>query len=248
MMKPINRSFSLFLALLLCAFSAFAQIEQAPIIEREVKYKDWTYRNAVDSRMINLRDFTRDKKLVLVVYIAPWCHNWKHQAPFTEKLYQKYKKHGFDVIGVSEYGAADEVKTHLAEYKITFPVVIESESRLDRQKTPHYDYRRETGDTRKWGSPWNIFLEPINLTKKGDVLLKKTFLVNGELIEAEAEPFIRQKLGFSAQETPAPKPAAKTVSQTAAKPAADPKTKTADPKKPAEICEPDAKAPVFKKP
>ena len=62
--------------------------------------------------------------------------------------------------------------------------------REDRDKTPHYAYRQLTGDTRKWGSPWNIFLDPAKCNSTGDVLTEKAFVVNGELIEAEADKFI----------------------------------------------------------
>jgi hypothetical protein len=79
-------------------------------------------------------------------------------------------------------------------------VVSESESREDRDKTSHYNYRQATGDTRRWGSPYNIFLEPAKLNKKGDVLAEKAWVVNGELIEADVEKFIRQRLGLNKAE------------------------------------------------
>lgn len=174
-----------------------AQSEQAPLLEKELKYKDWTYKSVADDKEVNLRQFAQGKKLVMVVYFAPWCPNWKHEAPFVQKLYEKYKPHGFDVIGVSEYDTAANTKSHSAFYKLTFPVVYESVSLKDRQKTSHYELRKEAGDTRNWGSPWSVFLEPAKLNAKGDVLTKKTFVVNGELIEAETEKFVRQKLGLS---------------------------------------------------
>jgi hypothetical protein len=73
-------------------------------------------------------------------------------------------------------------------------VVSESESREDRDKTTHYGYRQLTGDTRKWGSPWNIFLEPASVAKTGDVLTEKAWVVNGELIEADVDKFIADRL------------------------------------------------------
>jgi thiol-disulfide isomerase/thioredoxin len=189
---------------------AAAQTEQAPILEKEIKYKDWTYKSVRDDKSLNLREFAQNKKLVMVVYFAPWCPNWKHEAPFAQKLYEKYKASGFDVIGVGEYDTVAAMKTNLDQFKITFPVVYESDARDAKQKTLHYDYRKSVGDTRSWGSPWNIFLEPSRLTNKGDVLTEKTFIVNGELIEIEAEKFVREKLGLPADE----KKADKTVSQT----------------------------------
>jgi len=196
--------------LLIGSVFASAQSEQAPVLEKEIKYKDWTYKSVRDDKPINLREFTDKKKLVMVVYFAPWCPNWKYEAPFAQKLYEKYKANGFDVIGVGEYDTVAAMKTHLDQFKITFPAVYESDARDAKQKTLHYEYRKAVGDTRGWGSPWNIFLEPAKLTKKGDVLTEKTFIVNGELIEAEAERFIREKLGLPAEE----KKADKAMSQT----------------------------------
>ncbi len=205
---------------------AQAQTEQAPVLEKEVKYKDWTYKSVRDDKVINLREFTDKKKLIMVVYFAPWCPNWKHEAPFAQKLYEKYKANGFDVIGVGEYDTVAAMKTNLDQFKITFPVVYESDTRDAKQKTLHYEYRKSVGDTRGWGSPWNVFLEPAKLMKKGDVLTEKTFIVNGELIEAEAEKFVREKLGLPADE----KKADKTTSQIV------------------EACEPEKKTATFVKP
>lgn len=192
-------------------FAAAQTGEQAPVLEKEIKYKDWTYKSVRDDKSINLREFTNKKKLVMVVYFAPWCPNWRNESPLAEKLYEKYKGQGFDVIGVGEYDTVAAMKTDLDAKKITFPVVYESESKEAKQKTSHYDYRKAVGDTRNWGSPWNIFLEPAKLSKKGDVLTEKTFIVNGELIEAETEKFVREKLGLPAEEAKIEKAASKTV-------------------------------------
>jgi len=197
-------------AIVLFAFTfSFAQNEQAPIVEKQFDYKNWSYKNVRGGGEVDLRDFARDKKLVLVVYFAPWCPNWKHEAPFAEKLYEKYRGAGLDVIGVGEYDTADAMKTGLDALKIMFPVVYESESRDAKQKTPHYDYRKQTGDTRSWGSPWNIFLLPGHIEKKGDVLTKNAPVVNGELIEADVEKYVREKLGLPAVEVAATEPTKK---------------------------------------
>ena len=118
----------------------------------------------------------------MVVYFAPWCGNWRFEAPVAAKLYEKYKDQGFQVIAVSEYGSRDDVRTFFGPTGPPYTVVTESETRADRDKTAHYGYRQITGDKRNWGSPWNIFLDPANLTKEGDVLTEKAWVVNGELI------------------------------------------------------------------
>jgi len=175
---------------------AFAQAghEYSPLVEKTVNYKNWSLPNLTTDKTDDLRSLVAGKKLVMIVYFAPWCGNWRNEAPIAAKLYEKYKGQGFQVIGVSEYATRDDVKKYFGDAGAPFPVVTESESRDDKQKTLHYGYRQLTGDTRNWGSPWNIFLEPSKLTASGDVLTEKAWVVNGELIEDEVDKFIASKV------------------------------------------------------
>jgi thiol-disulfide isomerase/thioredoxin len=188
------------IALSLSPMAARAQAghEYSPLVEKTVNYKTWTLNELKDNKPVDLRSLVQGKKLVMVVYFAPWCGNWRHEAPVAAKLYEKYKGQGFEVIGVSEYGSRDEVRTFFGTGGAPYTVVSESETRDDREKTPHYGYRQLTGDNRKWGSPWNIFLEPALLSKTGDVLTEKAWVVNGELIEAEVDKFISERLAAKA--------------------------------------------------
>jgi len=185
------------------AFSAFGQHEYAPLAEKKIKYQNWTYKNVVTNEDINLREFTKDKKLVMVFYFAPWCHSSNYQAPVTQKLYQKYKDKGFAVIGVSLYASLERVKETVDKRGIEFPVVGESFSKFDRKESLHFKYRKKTGDNRKWGTPYNVFLIPNELNESGELLTTKTFVVNGEIVEKEAEKFIRERLGLTEKETQA---------------------------------------------
>lgn len=202
------RSIFAFIILLAASTISFAQNEQAPIIEREISYKNWTYKNIRTGEDTHLRDLTKGKKLTMVVYYAPWCPNWRHDAPILTRLYDKYKANGLEIVAIGEYDPVDSMKKNLNALKIPFPAVYESEQRTDKQKTLHYEYRKSTGDYRGWGSPWYIMLPSSRMEKKGDVLTKKTFVVNGELIEAEGEAFIRKHLGL-AEETAKAAPATK---------------------------------------
>ena len=176
----------------------FAQNEQSPMVEKAFEYKDWTYKNIRTDGSTNLREFSKGKKLVMIVYFAPWCPNWKHDVEFVQGLYDKYKANGLEIVAVGEYDSVAAMKASLESFKVTFPAVYESEDRLVRETTVHFAQRHEAGDTRKWGSPWYVFLEPAELEAKGEVLTKKVNVVNGELIRDEAEKFIRAKLGLSA--------------------------------------------------
>ena len=189
------RIFSLaFLLIALLPVGARAQHEYSPLEEKTVNYKNWTLTELTSDKPVDLRTLMTGKKLVMIVYFAPWCGNWRYEAPVAARLYEKYKAQGFEVIGVSEYGSLDEVKAFFGPNGPPYPVVSESVLREDKDKTPHYGYRQLTGDKRKWGSPWNIFLEPAKVAKTGDVLTEKAWVVNGELIEADVDKFIADKL------------------------------------------------------
>ena len=184
------------LALLISPVIAAAQShEYSPLIEKTVNYENWELPNVVTEKPEDLRKLMAGKKLVMVVYFAPWCGNWKQEAPIAAKLYEKYKAQGFQVIGVSEYASRADVRSYFGEAGPPYPVVVESESKEDKVKTPHYKYRQLTGDARSWGSPWNIFLEPDKLKADGKLLAEKAWVVNGELIEEEVDKFIASKVG-----------------------------------------------------
>lgn len=195
------RYFAATFLLLFAVVIGFAQNEQSPIVEKEINYKNWTYRNVRTGEDTSLRDLAKGKKLVIVVYYAPWCPNWRHDAPFLQKFYGKYKDKGLEIVGVGEYDPLDSMKNNLEFMKVSFPVVYESTDRADREKTQHNEYRRAVGDIRKWGSPWYILLEPAKFEARGDTLVKKASLINGEMIEVEGEKFIREKLGLPAVDT-----------------------------------------------
>jgi thiol-disulfide isomerase/thioredoxin len=174
--------------------------EYAPLLELKLDYKDWTFNRLSDGTPVSLRELAKDKKLVMVVYFAPWCGNWRAEAPVALKLYEKYKAQGFEMVGVSEYGSAEDSRKYFEGLGgAAFPVVVESEGADAREKTTHFGYRQAVGDPRRWGSPFNVFLEPAKLNKSGEILTEKAWVVGGELIEKDAEQFIRERLGITAQ-------------------------------------------------
>jgi thiol-disulfide isomerase/thioredoxin len=180
----------------LTALAAFGQNEQAPMQEKEINYKDWAYKTVKTGEEVNLRKFAAGNKLTIVVYYAPWCPNWKFDAPMLERFYQKYKASGLGIIAVGLYDPVDSMKANLEAVKVTFPAVYESADRNAKQTSLHYQYRRYVGDARNWGSPWYVMLTPSVMEAKGDLLTKKTTIINGEMIEKEGDAFIRKNLGL----------------------------------------------------
>lgn len=175
-----------------------AQGEQAPLTEKPFAYKDWTYKNIRGGGETNLREFARGKKLVMVVHWAPWCHNWRNDLAFVQSLHGKYAAAGLGIIGVGLYDPLSSMKNHLEHFKLTFPSVYETEKRDARLNSTHYNQRTEAGDTRKWGTPWYVFLDPATMKPAGEFLTDQTSVVNGELIDQEIEAYIQKKLGMTA--------------------------------------------------
>jgi len=130
----------LMLALILISTAAGAVAqshEYSPLVEKTVNYKNWTLNDLANNKPVTLRSLMQGKKLVMVLYFAPWCPNWRNEAPVAAALYDKYKSQGFEIVGVSEYGPRDDVKNFFGPNGPPYPVVSESESRDDREKTPH---------------------------------------------------------------------------------------------------------------
>ncbi len=196
MTSSTTKSFLALIIVLAGVTLSFAQNEQSPIVEREITYKDWTYKNIRTGEDVNLRNFARGKKLVMVVYYAPWCGNWRFDSPILKRFHEKYSAAGLGIIAVGNYDPLDSMKANLEEFKTPFPAVYEAAERISRLSTLHYKYRTSTGDTRRWGSPWYIFLDTSQIEKSGDTLIRKTHVINGEVIEPEGDRYIRQKLGL----------------------------------------------------
>jgi peroxiredoxin len=63
-------------------------------------------------------------KVVLLDFWATWCPPCKIEIPGFIELHQKYKAKGLAVIGVSVDDTVDKLKPFVAQYKMTYPVLV----------------------------------------------------------------------------------------------------------------------------
>ena len=190
---------SIFLLFCIAAFTigAFGQDETAPLTELKFDYHDWTFKDIESDKDVNLRKAVAGKKLVLVFYWAPWGHNTRHDIDFIQSLHDKYKDKGFDIIGVGEYDPVERMRVFASHNRLTFTNVYESTTSAARSTTTHYKQRRESGDTRKFGTPWYLFLDVANLEPADSKVIARSIpVVSGELRRKEIESFIRKRLGI----------------------------------------------------
>jgi DsbE subfamily thiol:disulfide oxidoreductase len=82
----------------------------------------------LDSGKVSLKDFRG--KLLMLNFWASWCAPCREEMPAMERLYQKYRDHGFVILGVN---VKDEKKNAIAfvkELKITFSLAFDPDGEV----------------------------------------------------------------------------------------------------------------------
>jgi hypothetical protein len=172
-----------------------AKPDYAPIVERKLDFYDFTYQT-VEGGPFDLRDYAQSKALVIVEYLAGWCPSSNRNGHIVERLWTKYRERGLGLVGVAEYSDAAELRIHIGRIGIDYPFVVETRKRDQRKDSSHYKYRRAAGDKRKWGTPFYVIIDTRDIepaAPKGP-LARRVYTVSGELVEAEADQFIRERL------------------------------------------------------
>ena len=172
-----------------------AQAESASIVEHQLDFFSFTY-ETVDGPMFNLRDYVQGKRLVIVEYLAGWCPNSNRNGHIIQRLWTRYRERGLGVVGVAEYSSVNELRIHIGRIGIDYPIVIETRSRDQRKGSLHYKYRRAAGDNRKWGTPFYVIIEARDIAPAAATgpLARRVYTVSGEIVEDEAEEFIKRSL------------------------------------------------------
>jgi hypothetical protein len=145
---------------------------------------------------IQLREELRNGKLVLLHFFATFCHNSNYDVQTVNGLYRAYRSQGLVVIGICEYSTPAQLERFVAQHRPEYPIVIEGAGRRDdREQTLHYRYRRRVGDTRYWGTPFNLLLEKWSRDPKEEIVTRRVKVATGELIQDEVEALLRRRLG-----------------------------------------------------
>lgn len=73
-------------------------------------------------------------KVVFINFWATWCGTCKVEMPSMEKLYQTFKKDGFEMLTISVDKDISLIKPFMEKYKLTFPVLLDPESSIAKGK------------------------------------------------------------------------------------------------------------------
>jgi peroxiredoxin len=92
--------------------------------------RDFALRD-VDGRTVRLSDHL-GKDVVVIAFWATWCAPCITEHPHLERIYRAYQQQGFVVLAVSMDGPESiaEVAPHVRRYGLTFPVLLDEETRV----------------------------------------------------------------------------------------------------------------------
>ena len=159
-----------------------------------LEYKNFILPTLIEGQKIDLREFSRGKKLILVTYFAAWCDNSNHDFETVNYLLKKFGNKGLAVVGVCNYSAEKEVSEFIKTHQPTYPIFIENTDEKMREKSTHFMYRKQCGDNRKWGTPFSLLIETKKMKPEGEILTTEVQSANGEMDRKEAEKLIKKLL------------------------------------------------------
>jgi len=72
-------------------------------------------------------------KIVLVNFWATWCKPCTTEMPAMQACYDKLRDKGFVVLAINELEDDAKVREHIAQYKHTFPVLMDRDNKVANQ-------------------------------------------------------------------------------------------------------------------
>ncbi|MBI4051768.1 MAG: TlpA family protein disulfide reductase [Elusimicrobia bacterium] len=76
-------------------------------------------------------------KVLLLDFWATWCGPCTISVPVFQRLYNKHKANGFEVIGISVDAVADPVPDFVKQFNVTYPIVLDTENRVMEEYRVH---------------------------------------------------------------------------------------------------------------
>ena len=71
-------------------------------------------------------------KVVILNLWATWCGPCRVEMPGMENLYRRYRSQGLEILAVSlDRGSSDKVQTFADEYRLSFPVLLDSDHQVE---------------------------------------------------------------------------------------------------------------------
>ena len=72
------------------------------------------------------------KKIIILNFFATWCGPCKEELPELIAFFEKHKEEQVILIGINDGENSDKVKTFMKEFRVNFPVAIDSHDRIKK--------------------------------------------------------------------------------------------------------------------
>jgi peroxiredoxin len=114
--------------ILVALFISFITVFSAQAKEISGKMPDFTLASA-QGKNIRLEELRG--QVVMLNFWATWCGPCRQEMPELEKLYQRYSKAGFTILGINIENSTDttkrdEILNFVTEKKLSFPVLYDN--------------------------------------------------------------------------------------------------------------------------
>lgn len=80
---------------------------------------------------INLKDYRG--KVVFINFWATWCATCKVEMPSMQKVYDRFKDRGFEMLTISVDKEQELIQPFMEKYNLTFPVLLDPEEKIAKQ-------------------------------------------------------------------------------------------------------------------
>lgn len=114
------------LAIVLAAVAPVGALQAASLNEKAPDF-------ALKSRAgTNLRLSELRGQVVMINFWASWCGPCRQEMPLLEKLYRRYKKLGFTLLGVNVEKDSRAAQAFLKDINVSFPILYDKENSVSR--------------------------------------------------------------------------------------------------------------------
>jgi thiol-disulfide isomerase/thioredoxin len=112
-----------FLILVVISTSIFTSTTNMASEELSGKASNFTLKS-LSGKNIKLSELRG--QVVMLNFWASWCGPCRQEMPLLEKMYEKYNRLGFTLLGVNVEENSDEAKKLLREIKVSFPILFDT--------------------------------------------------------------------------------------------------------------------------
>ncbi|OGW20583.1 MAG: thiol-disulfide oxidoreductase [Nitrospinae bacterium RIFCSPLOWO2_12_FULL_47_7] len=141
-MENISKPISLYIpfAFLVTALLSFyiAAVNKVDLKPFEVEYPAEAFiapgfqMPSLSGGTVNLSEYRG--KVVFINFWATWCATCKVEMPSMEKLYQRFKNRGFEMLTISVDKDRSLIEPFMKEYNLSFPVLLDPDSQVAKRK------------------------------------------------------------------------------------------------------------------